>query len=211
MKRTLKILINVYPTLEKCSDGILAAFNIIRESYANDGKLLVCGNGGSAADSEHIVGELMKGFYKKRPVSSEIRDKFRSVYKEEGDILADNLQGALPAISLVSQTALITAYSNDIAPDMIFAQQVFAYGRSGDVLLGISTSGNSNNVINALKVARVVGMKTIGMTGRDGGIMNEVCDVNIIVPADSTPLIQESHLPIYHTLCSMLEEEFFEQ
>jgi len=207
----LKKLVDIYPELNRCSGDIKAAFDLIKKSYYTDGKLLVCGNGGSAADSEHIVGELMKGFNKKRPVSKKIREKIRSLYNEDAKYLADNLQGALPAISLVSHSALITAFSNDIAADMIFAQQVFGYGRKNDVLLGLSTSGNSTNIINAFKVAKTIGMKTIGMTGEDGGEMKSICDVTIKAPGTITPAIQESHLPIYHVLCSMLEEEFFEQ
>lgn len=205
----IRELTESYPQLKKCSKAILEAFNIIKNSYNGGGKLLICGNGGSAADSEHIVGELMKGFNKKRPVSEDIRSKMESLYGEEGLHISDNLQGALPAISLVSQTALLTAYSNDIAPDMIFAQQVFGYGREDDVLLGLSTSGNSANVINAFKVAKTIGMKTIGLTGGNGGKMKDICDVTIVVPGNTTPVIQESHLPVYHALCSMLEEEFF--
>jgi len=199
-----------YPTLKECADKVETSFNIIKDSYNSNGKLLICGNGGSAADSEHIVGELMKGFNKKRPVTQEFRDKLNNIFKEDGNYLSDNLQGALPAISLVSQTALLTAYSNDINADMVFAQQVFGYGKQGDVLLGLSTSGNSVNVVNAIKVAKSLGMKTIGITGSDGGQIKRFCDVTIIAPGNNTPSIQENHLPIYHALCSMLEEDFFE-
>lgn len=182
---------------------------MIVDLYRSGGKLLVCGNGGSAADSEHIVGELMKGFNKKRPVEPAFREKLVDLYAEEGNLLADNLQGALPAISLTSQTALLTAFSNDVAPEMVFAQQVFGYGSRGDILLGISTSGNSVNVINALMVAKAIGMDTIALTGRDGGKMAEIADVSIVVPQVKTPKIQERHLPIYHTICSIVEEELF--
>ena len=202
-------LIGSYPELERCAADINAAFQILSACYRNGGKLLTCGNGGSAADSEHIVGELMKGYLLKRPLSEDIRAKLVSVSAEDGDYLASHLQGALPAISLVSQTALLSAISNDTAADIVFAQQVYGYGREGDTLIGISTSGNSRNVILAMQVARAVGVRTIGLTGPTGGKLKPLCDVCICVPAESTPGIQERHLPIFHVLCAMLEEEFF--
>jgi D-sedoheptulose 7-phosphate isomerase len=171
-------------------------------SFASGGKLLVCGNGGSAADADHIVGELMKGFYKKRSLPAEEASKLGEY--------ARYLQGALPAIALTQHAALSTAFLNDVNPEMGFAQQVYGYGRDGDVLLGISTSGNSKNVCNAVRVAMNLGIKTIGLTGRKGGRLSEISDVCIGVPADITADIQELHLPIYHTLCAMLEELFFD-
>ena len=171
---------------------------------------MVCGNGGSAADSEHIVGELMKGFLKKRQISEKEKDKLKSLFPGEWDYLSKNLQGALPAISLVSHPALSSAFINDVAADMVFAQQVYGYAKAGDVLLGISTSGNAKNVANAVMVARAAGMKTIGLTGGKGGFLQSLCDVTIRVPADETFKIQEYHLPVYHALCAMLEEEFFD-
>lgn len=209
MHRALVELFSKYPDIEDCRDDIEAAFEAMRVSYAGGGKSLFCGNGGSASDSEHIVGELMKGFMSRRPVGEEERSRWIETYGEDGEYIAGHLQGGLPAISLVSHTALLTAYINDVAADMMFAQQVYGYGKPGDVLVGLSTSGNSANVLRAAQVAKFRGLKTIGMTGRTGGKMGAVCDVTIRVPKDSTPDIQERHLPIYHAICIMLEEEFF--
>jgi D-sedoheptulose 7-phosphate isomerase len=202
-------LLHKYPDLSLCSADVEEAFSKVADTYRSGGKLLVCGNGGSASDSEHIVGELMKGFMSRRPLSEDQRNTFTSLFSEEGVYLADHLQGALPAISLVSHTALMTAYANDVAPDMIFAQQVFGFAKPGDALLGISTSGNSGNVIRAVQVAKAMGVKTIGLTGESGGRLAELCDVTICVPWRQTADIQERHLPIYHTFCMLLENEFF--
>jgi D-sedoheptulose 7-phosphate isomerase len=202
-------LVSRYPDLEACAVEIQSAFEILRDGFRRGGKLLTCGNGGSAADAEHIVGELMKGYMLKRSVPEATRTKLLEASPEDGTYLADRLQGALPAIPLVSQTSLISAISNDTAADMVFAQQVYGYGREGDVLLGVSTSGNARNVIHAMQVARALGLRTIGLTGATGGRLRPLCDVCIRVPAESTPAIQERHLPIYHVLCAMLEEEFF--
>src|SRR5687768_3963828 len=158
-------LISTYPELEACATDIQATFEILRTCYRSGGKVLTCGNGGSAADAEHIVGELMKGYMLKRAIPEEIRAKLVSISPQNGDYLADHLQGALPAISLVSQTSLLSAIANDIAADMAYAQQVYAYGRSGDAIIGISTSGNARNVLHALQVARALGLHTIGLTG----------------------------------------------
>lgn len=207
--KILNTLITEYKGLETCKPTIWNAFLLLRDCYASGGKLLICGNGGSAADSEHIVGELMKGFLLKRPIEEEDCNKLKSYFPDEWQYLSQNLQKALPAISLVSHTSLSSAYANDIAADMVFAQQVYGYGKEGDVLLGISTSGNSKNVINAIKVAKAFGLGTIGLTGGDGGKMKELCDVTIIAPATQTHKVQEYHLPIYHALCVMLEAEFF--
>jgi phosphoheptose isomerase len=173
--------------------------------------VLICGNGGSASDAEHITGELMKGFLLKRPVPADFRVKLESAFgASDGAYLADNLQGAVPAISLVSQSAIITAFSNDVASDMAFAQQVYGYGRPGDVLIGLSTSGNSGNVINAAKTAKAIGMGVIGITGEMGGDLAQFCDFTIRAPEKVTYLAQEYHLPIYHCLCAMIESELFE-
>ncbi|MBS4205203.1 D-sedoheptulose-7-phosphate isomerase [Lederbergia citrea] len=211
MKFEIDRLVTKYPELSACVADIEETFQLLRETYRNEGQVLLCGNGGSAADCEHIVGELMKGFLLKRPVNDSIKKKLQEDFPNDGDYLADHLQGALPAISLVSQSSLISAFANDIAADMIYAQQVFGYGRPGDAVIGISTSGNSKNVIHALQVARAKGLKTIGLTGKNGGQMNSICDVTICVPLEETLDIQERHLPIYHTLCVMLEKEFFGQ
>ncbi|MDR6552231.1 SIS domain-containing protein [Paenibacillus qinlingensis] len=210
MSQILDQLIVKYPELETCLLDIQRAVELISDCYRGGGKVLVCGNGGSASDSEHIVGELMKGFMSKRPISSQIREQLEKCYPGEGHFLADHLQGALPAISLVSHTALATAFSNDVSAETVFAQQVYGYGVKGDVLLGLSTSGNSANVVRAIQVAKVQGLTAIGLTGQSGGRMNELCDVTIRVPSDRTPDIQERHLPIYHAICMLLEEEFFQ-
>jgi len=210
VNRILDKLYAKYPELRPAvSSDMEQAFATLRDSFRNGGQLLVCGNGGSAADAEHIAGELMKGFMLKRPVPDTFRAKLAEVDADAAGYIARHLQGALPVISLVSHTALSTAFANDNAPDLVFAQQVYGYGRPGDVLLGISTSGNSANVLHALRVAKAIGMKTIGLTGRTGGRMKSLCDTTICVPFDSTPDIQERHLPIYHALCILIEEEFF--
>jgi D-sedoheptulose 7-phosphate isomerase len=200
-----------YPDLEECLPDIQAAYELLQKSFQQGKKLLVCGNGGSAADSEHIVGELMKGFRLPRPIPIDLLQKLVNNYPEHGAYVAAHLQGALPTISLVSQTALLTAFSNDVAPDLVFAQQVFGYGRPGDVLLALSTSGVSRNVIYALELARTLELQMIGLTGKSGGQMKGLCTVTIQVPWDQTPDIQERHLAIYHTLCMMLEDRFFGQ
>jgi phosphoheptose isomerase len=209
MHPELERLAQQYPDIQACLPAVQAAYDVLRLAFSNGGRLLICGNGGSAADSDHIVGELMKGFERQRPVHDELRQRLLAVESERGAYLADRLQGALPAISLSSHAALATAISNDVAADMVFAQQVLGYGRAGDVLLAISTAGNADNVLNALHVARALGLRTIGMTGQTGGKMRALCDVAICVPHQRTLQIQERHLPIYHALCIMLEEAFF--
>ncbi|QGH33651.1 SIS domain-containing protein [Gracilibacillus salitolerans] len=210
MHNEIEKLIKKYPDLQQSVDTIEKAFNLLVESYRTQGKLLLCGNGGSAADCEHIVGELMKGFTLNRPVDREFERKLNEMYPEDGEYVAQHLQQTLPAISLVSHSALSTAFINDVAADMLFAQQVYGYGQVGDVVIGLSTSGNSDNVVKAMKVAKALGLKTIGFTGESGGKMNDICDVCIRVPWKETLDIQERHLPIYHTLCIMLEKEFFQ-
>lgn len=197
-----KRLFHRYPVLAPIKEEIHRAYEILTDTYNNKGKLLVCGNGGSASDSDHIVGELMKGFYKQRPLSAEEKEKFGDKSKY--------LQGALPAISLTQHNALSSAFLNDVASGMVFAQQVYGYGHEEDVFMGISTSGNSLNVVNAANIAKAKGLKVITLTGGNGGILNGFSDVCIIAPAKITADIQELHLPIYHTLCAMLEETFFE-
>lgn len=183
------------------------AVSLLVDCFAKGGKLLVCGNGGSAADAGHITGELMKGFRLMRPLSPAEKEKLAAL--PDGQFLADKLQGALPCISLAEHAALSTAFSNDVEPSLVFAQQVWGYGREGDTLLGISTSGNAKNVCNAVVAARARGMRVIGLTGRGGGRLGELCDTIIRVPADETYRVQEYHLPVYHALCAMLEEAFF--
>ena len=198
-----------YPELKEQRDNKLAVYKVLEESYVNGGQLLVAGNGGSAADSEHIVGELMKAFIKPRKLQDDLQNKLKTVDEKLGTVLADNLQGALPSIAVTGHVGLSTAYLNDCNPLLSFAQQVNGFGREGDVFLGISTSGNSENILYALVTAKAKGMKTIGLSGRDGGKMKEFCDEIIIVPEKETFKIQELHLPVYHALCLMLEERFF--
>jgi phosphoheptose isomerase len=206
---TLQKLVEKYPELSICIPPIEQAYQALHTAYKNGGKLLICGNGGSAADCEHIVGELMKGFYLPRRIPEVTQRQLINLFGDDGQRLAANLQGALPAVSLVSDSALMTAYANDVEPTMIFAQQVYGYGKPGDALLAISTSGNSQNVIYALQVARIMGLQTIGLTGSSGGKMRDLCNVAICVPWEQVADIQERHLPIYHALCLMLEEAFF--
>lgn len=208
-EQILDRLIERYPSLEVCKDQIKKAGEMLIQSYKNNGQLLACGNGGSSSDSDHIVGELMKSFSKKRPIDSNLADALKNVSKERGSLMASKLEMGLPAISLNAHSALVSAVSNDIGGDFIFAQQVIGYGRKGDVLLGISTSGNSQNVVDACIVAKARGVKVITLTGEKGGKMKEFADVAICVPSTCTPDVQEFHLPIYHTLCIMVEETFF--
>lgn len=210
MEQEIETLVNKYPELDSCVTEVKQAAELLIGCYEQNGKLLLCGNGGSAADCDHIVGELMKGFELQRPVDDEFREKLNAVHPEEGDYFADHLQQALPAISLPSQSPLLMAFANDVAADMVFAQQVYGYGQKNDVLLGLSTSGNSENVVKAMKVAKTMGLTTIGMTGKNGGQLKDLCDVTIRVPWERTLEIQERHLPIYHTLCIILENKFFQ-
>lgn len=209
MTSAIKTLIDTYPDLSVCGQDLEGAFELLKSVYQQKGKLLICGNGGSAADSEHIAGELMKGFISKRPIPDKMRQRFTDLFPEDGDFLADNLQGALPTISLVSHSALVTAFINDVSAETVFAQQVYGYGQRGDALLAISTSGNSANVVRAVQVAKALELKTIGLTGEDGGKLSGLCDVTIKVPKKETHRIQELHLPVYHALCIALEEAFF--
>lgn len=209
MNQHLENLLHKYPELSEALPGLTGAFDAIVACYRGGGKLLICGNGGSAADSEHLVGELMKGYLLPRSLPEADRQALLDVSPDEGQYLADHLQGALPAISLVSQVGLITAFMNDVAADMIFAQQVYGYGRPGDVLIGISTSGNARNVLNAVQVARSRGLRTLGFTGSPGGRLRQLCDIPVSVAAEKTADVQERHLAIYHALCAMIEEEFF--
>lgn len=193
-------LLERYPALEVCIEDIENALKLMLDTYKNGGKVLVCGNGGSAADSEHIVGELMKGFMLMRPVTDErIPEHLRC-----------GLQGALPAISLPSQSAILSAFINDVDPDMMYAQLVYGYARENDLVVGLSTSGNSKNVVNALEVAKCVGAKTLAMTGKKESKLSELCDVTIKVPETETYKIQELHLPVYHYICAEVEKQSFD-
>ncbi len=188
-----------YSELNCCKKDIDKALSFIIDTYKKGGKVLICGNGGSASDCEHIVGELMKGFLSERQINDE----------RLSTEMTENLQGALPAISLCSQTALLTAFNNDLNPDYVFAQQVYGYSKENDLLIAITTSGNSQNVINAVKLANCIGVKSIALTGNDGGQIKNIATVSVCVPATETYKIQEYHLPIYHYLCAKVEKEFF--
>lgn len=209
LMRHIDLLVERYPSLESAKNDIVAAYLLLEESYENGGKLLVAGNGGSAADAEHIVGELMKGFKLPRKPEADFAEKLVEENQELGAVLAENLQGALPAIALDGHPALSTAYMNDCEPLLCFAQQVNGYGKSGDVFLGISTSGNSKNVLFAATTAHAKGMKVIGLTGAKDSKLKDMSDVCIKAPQTETYMIQELHLPIYHCLCLMLEDRFF--
>lgn len=209
LQEHINLLIERYPILEVCREDLISAYLIMQETYENGGKLLIAGNGGSAADSEHIAGELMKRFKTPRRVPDEFADRLVQVDSERGPALAKNLERGLMAIPLVAHEALTTAYINDVDGLGVFAQQLYGYGRPGDVFLGISTSGNSKNVINATVVARALGIKVIGLTGARGGELAEVADVAVKVPETETYMIQELHLPVYHCWCLMLEDHFF--
>lgn len=198
-----------HPLLGSSISDIREAFEILNDCYFRSHKLLICGNGGSAADSDHIVGELMKSFAYNRVLPDEIKHKLNAASTEKGAYLAKKLQPALRTISLTGHPALSTAIANDIDPKLIFAQQVIGYGDPGDVLMGISTSGNSENVVNAVITAKAMGLNTIGLTGKKGGQLKEICDIAICVDGTETAEIQELHLPVYHTLCKMLEFNFF--
>lgn len=211
MRKHVELLVERYPILKGIQDNIYETYEVMKTCYENGGKLLVAGNGGSAADSEHIVGELMKGFVKKRKVDPYFAAALKVVDEETGSQLADMIQMGLPAIALTGHNALTTAYMNDMDPLFCFAQQLNGYGKSGDVFLGISTSGNSKNVYAAAVVAKAKGMKVIGLAGRDGGKLAEISDVAIVVPVQETYQIQELHLPIYHALCLMLEDYFYKE
>ena len=207
--RHIDKLVERYPKLETVSDSVVIAYQILEECYENDGKLLIAGNGGSAADSEHIAGELMKRFRVLRPVPQEFANRLKEIDPERGENLSKNLERGLIAIPLVAHEALTTAYINDVDGLGVFAQQLYGFGRKGDVFLGISTSGNSKNIMSATVVARALGIKVIGLTGNNGGELAKVSDVVIKVPENETYMIQELHLPVYHCLCLMLEEHFF--
>lgn len=210
MNKFIDELIDRYPKLESIKKDIEVAYELIKNMYKDGGKLLVGGNGGSAADSEHIVGELMKGFCKKRKISTDLAEKLENINGDLGLELGKCLQGALKAIAITGHIGLTTAFANDVDPNMIFAQQVYGYGDNKDILLCISTSGNSKNLIYAAITAKAKGMKVITLTGKDGGKLKEYSDISIIVPENETFKIQELHLPIYHALCLELEEFFFE-
>ncbi len=208
-KRILDELIKRYPALTEQKENVRRAFEIAAESYRSGKKLLVCGNGGSAADSEHIVGELMKSFKKKRAIDGEVKTRLLAL-GEDGEKLAASLEGTLRAVSLASHPALSTAFNNDKDPAVTFAQQLYGYADDGDVLVAISTSGSSRNCVLAAVTAKAKGVKTIALAGKNPGRLSALADVAILVPETETYKVQELHLPVYHCLCAMLEEEFFD-
>lgn len=211
--RTIQItgaFFHKHPELTFMKENIMEACKLIIDAYLLGGKLLVCGNGGSCADSDHIVGELMKGFLLSRTLNIELKKKFEQYFGENGLRVADKLQYSLPAISLNAHTSLSTAFINDVDVDLGYAQQVMGYGKKEDIIIGISTSGNAKNVNFAFMTAKVKGMKCIALSGRDGGRLVSIADCSIIVPGNETYLIQEHHLAVYHFICSFVESEMFE-
>ncbi len=205
----LKNLTARYPKLSSVENEIAQASDSLISCFNDGKKVLVCGNGGSCADSDHIVGELMKGFENKRQLDELMKKKLSGIAGERGEYIAMKLQKGFPAISLTAHSALMTAVANDIDPDLVFAQQVIGYGSIGDVLIAISTSGNSQNIIDACITAQAIGMNVIGLTGEDGGKMKSLCDILINVPEKRTSYVQELHFPVYHSLCLMIETYFF--
>lgn len=202
-----------YPLLKSCENDIGRFFETIVESFSNSNKLIICGNGGSAADADHIVGELMKGFKAKRHLNNSLKEKLLRVDSSVGDELGEKLQLGLPAIALHNNFSLNTAFANDVENGgyLTFAQQILNYGKKGDILLGISTSGNAKNIYYASVVAKALGIKVLLLSGKDGGLIKQIADYSIIVPCDETYIIQEYHLPIYHCLCLMIEDYFFSE
>ena len=209
MRTAVEALGRRLPVLEPCLESLEAAISLVATSLRAEGKVLVCGNGGSASDSEHFVADLMKGFTLRRPIQGSDRDRLQGLAGTRGDHVAAHLQGALAAVALVSQTALTTAIANDIRFDMVFAQQVYGLGRRGDVLFAISTTGNSANVVNAAVLARSMDIGVVALTGRDGGELATLADVAIRVPADLVFEVQELQLPVYHAIALALEHDFF--
>lgn len=207
--KQLDILIERRPELQVLRNNILDAYELLLETVSKNGKILICGNGGSCADSDHIVGELMKSFCANRPIEDGLREKLLAIDGIEGERIANGLEGAIPAINLTQHTALSTAYGNDSSAPMVFAQQVYGYGKEGDALIAISTSGNSLNVALAAITAKAKGMRVVSLTGSNTSRLTALSDVCLNVPETETYRIQELHLPIYHTLCLMLETSFW--
>ena len=206
----LNELMQRYPALADCREAIVAAEQMMMDTYCDGGKILVCGNGGSCADSDHIVGELMKGFLLMRRMDGATADKFKAALGEEdAQVFIDKLQGGIPAISLPSQSAVLSAYVNDVDPELMYAQLVYGYARKGDMLIAISTSGNSKNAVAAAKVAKALGIRTLALTGAKDSKLSAICDVTVKAPETETFKIQELHLPIYHYLCASLEHKLF--
>ena len=206
----LNELIDRYPCLESCKEQLLLSVNALIACYTSGGKVMSCGNGGSCADADHIVGELMKGFLKKRPLPESQKQAMKASYPDLDDGILAQLQAGLPALSLCTSTALNTAFCNDVDPELIYAQAVLGLGKPGDILVGLSTSGNAKNVCAAAKVAKAMGITVIGLTGSKGGALREIADICICVPETETFKVQELHLPVYHYLCAATEAHFFQ-
>ena len=198
-----------FPELEVCRDAVLAAVDVTEKSFRNGGKLLLCGNGGSCSDAQHIVGELVKGFLSTRPLSDDTKESMRKNNPTIDGRLLEQLQYGLPAFALSDAAPLISAFANDVEPAFVYAQQVLAFGRPGDVFIGISTSGNAANVHYAAQVAKSLGITVIGLAGKTGGKLADIADIAIVAPADETYLIQEYHLPIYHAFCAEIERRIY--
>ena len=209
MNAFLDELLNRYPVLTDCKDEIQAAGNMILETYNAGGKILVCGNGGSCSDSDHIVGELMKGFLGKRKMSVDQQEIFRKILGSDAENLIEKLQCGIPAISLPAQSAVLSAFANDVDAELVYAQMVFGYAKVEDMFIGLSTSGNSKNVVMAAKVAKAMGMRTLALTGAKGSVLSEICDCTVSVPETETFKVQELHLPVYHYLCAWVETQIF--
>lgn len=209
LQKHIDLLMKRYPVLEACKEEIIGGYELMEECYKNGGKLLIAGNGGSAADSEHIAGELMKRFKIPRSIPEDLKKKLIEIDSVRGENLSKNLERPLMAIPLVAHEALTTAYINDVDGLSVFAQQLYGFGRAGDVFLGITTSGNSQNVMSATVVARALGIKVLGLTGENGGELSQVANVCVKVPETETYMVQELHLPVYHCWCLMLEDKFF--
>ncbi|MEA4906822.1 MAG: SIS domain-containing protein [Anaerolineaceae bacterium] len=203
-------LLTRYPDLKDCETDIRKAFEVLKTCYQQGGKVMLCGNGGSASDSDHIAGELLKSMELRRPIPQATRDALKGEFPVEGEWLADRLMQGLPAISLVAHAALLSAMDNDVDSDMAYAQQVYAYAKPGDVLVAISSSGRSKNILHAVRVARVCDVRTIALTGRIHPDLKDLCEVAVCVPGKMTADIQEYNLPVYHALCRLLENYFFE-
>lgn len=215
MKRRTQEFIQAFftrhPNLNPLRDEILQVCDLIQTAFQNGNQLLICGNGGSCADSDHIAGEFLKGFLLKRPANSEWKASMAEKYGEYGGEIAEKLQMGLPTISLNAHAAAISAFCNDVDAELVYAQQVLAYGKRGDVLLGISTSGNAKNVAAAVMTANTLGIHTVGLTGKDGGDLAKLADVSLIMPQSETYRVQEEHLAVYHLLCAVVESEIFDR
>ena len=209
LQKHIDLLMKRYPVLETCKEEIIGGYELLEACYKNGGKLLIAGNGGSAADSEHIAGELMKRFKTPRSIPEDLKKKLIEIDSIRGKNLSKNLERPLMAIPLVAHEALTTAYINDVDGLGVFAQQLYGFGKEGDVFLGITTSGNSQNVMSATVVARALGIKVLGLTGENGGELSQVANVCVKVPETETYMVQELHLPVYHCWCLMLEDKFF--